>query len=73
MIGELKGKTITVGDAHAAAVTNDRMLRIIGYTLGVWYQDSVLDAVNENEGKNCIVMRDSEGLLGVKIIDEGEE
>ena len=64
-----KKTMMTVNEAHSRAVHGDRRIRFIGKCAGYWYQDNVLDFVNEHKLDRCNVVEEDDELVTVEVLE----
>lgn len=58
---------MTVSEAHARAVDNDRVLRICGVIQGKWFEDHILSYVNLNGEKEVEPMTENDHMVTVRL------
>ena len=57
----------TLNDVHKKCVNGDRMIRIIGVVRGYWYEDRVLDVMNEYGHRECTVIDENDVMITVRV------
>ena len=58
----------TLNEAHERCVNGDRKLRVIGRCCGYWYQDHVLDFVNDYGNKKIRIVGEDDAMVTVQLI-----
>ena len=61
----------TLNEAHERAVNGDRKLQIHGTLTGYWYEDHVIEYVNEHGHQQCRVDDETDCMVTVTMIKGG--